>query len=143
MSKDEALAELRELGFRRFDANSFILAATRGKADALRLFIAAGMPVDSQSGARTALMSAAMMGRVEAGKVLIDAGANVNQTDSTGSPPLSRLVMQCGATELLRAFIDAGADITVQLPGGTTLRQMAELSGCTENAKVLKAAGAK
>ena len=143
MSKDQALAELQELGFRRFDANSFILAATRGKADALSLFIAAGMPVDSQSGGRTALMSAAMMGHVEAGKVLIDAGANVNQTDSTGSPPLSRLVMQCGATELLRAFIDAGADLIVQLPGGTTLRQMAELSGCTENAKVLKAAGAK
>jgi len=143
MSKDQALAELRELGFRRFDANSFILAATRGKADALRLFIVAGMPVDSQSGGRTALMSAAMMGHVEAGKVLIDAGANVNQTDSAGSPPLSRLVMQCGATELLRAFIDAGADLSVQLAGGTTLRQMAELSGCTENAKVLKAAGAK
>jgi hypothetical protein len=143
MSKDQALAELQELGFRRFDANSFILAATRGKADALNLFIAAGMPVDSQSGGRTALMSAAMMGHVEAGKVLIDAGANVNQTDSTGSPPLSRLVVQCGATELLRAFIDAGADLSVELPGGTTLRQMAELSGCTENSKVLKAAGAK
>jgi hypothetical protein len=142
-SKDQALAELREMGFRRFDANSFILAATRGKADALSLFIAAGMPVDTQSGGRTALMSAAMMGHVEAGKVLIDAGANVNQTDSTGSPPLSRLVMQCGATELVRAFIDAGADLGVELPGGTTLRQMAELSGCTENAKVLKAAGAK
>jgi hypothetical protein len=143
LSKDQALAELRELGFRRFDANSFILAATRGKADALSLFIAAGMPVDSQSGGRTALMSAAMMGHVEAGKVLIDAGANVNQTDTTGSPPLSRLVMQCGATELLHTFIDAGADLNVQLPGGTTLRQMAELSGCAENAKVLKAAGAK
>ena len=51
--------------------------------------------------------------------------------------------MQCGATELVRAFIDAGADLSVQLPGGTTLRQMAELSGCTDNAKVLKAAGAK
>ena len=143
MSKDQALAELQELGFRRFDANSFILAATRGRADALRLFIAAGMPVDSQSGGRTALMSAAMMGHVEAGKVLIDAGADVNQTDSTGSPPLGRLVMQCDATGLVRAFIDGGADLSVQLPGGTTLRQMAELSGCAENAQVLKAAGAK
>ena len=143
ISKDQALAELQELGFRRFDANSFILAATRGKADALSLFIAAGMPVDSQSGGRTALMSAAMMGHVEAGKALIDAGADVNQPDSTGSPPLSRLVMQCGATELVRAFIDAGADLDVKLPGGTTLRQMAELGGCTENAKALKTAGAK
>ena len=86
---------------------------------------------------------AQLMGRVEAGKVLIDAGADVNQTDSTGSPPLTRLVMQCDATELVRAFIDAGADLSVELAGHTTLHQMAELGGCTENAKVLKAAGAK
>ena len=143
MSKDEALAQLEEIGFRRFDANSFILAATRGKADALELFIAAGMPVDTESGGRTALMSAAMLGHVEAGKVLIDAGADVNKTDSTGSPPLTRLVMQCDATELLRAFIEAGADLTVKLPGGVTARQMAELNRCSENARVLKEAGAK
>ncbi len=143
MSKGEALAQLKELGFRRFDVNSFLLAATTGKADALRLFLEAGMPVDSQSSGRTALMSAAMMGHVEAGKVLIDAGADVNQGDSTGAPPLSRLVMKCDATELLRTFIDAGADLTVELRGGVTLRQMAELARCSENARVLKEAGAK
>ena len=84
-----------------------------------------------------------LMGHAEAGKVLINAGADVNQGDSTGSPPLGRLVMQCGATELLRAFIDGGADLTVELRGGVTLRQMAELAGCSENARVLKEAGAK
>ena len=143
MSKNEVLAELKELGFRRFDPNSFILAATRGKADVVKLFIVGGMPVDTELGGRTALMSAAMMGHVEAGKVLIDAGADVNQGDSTGSPPLSRLVMQCGASELVQAFIDADADLAVELPGGVTLRQMAKLARCSENARVLKEAGAK
>jgi len=142
MSKEDAIAQLKELGFRRFDANSFVLAATQGKADALRLFIAGGMPADTESGGRTALMSAAMMGHVEAGKVLIQAGADVNKSDTAGSPPLLRLVMKCGATELVRAFIDAGADLTVKLPGGVTAREMAALANCTENAKVLKAAGA-
>jgi hypothetical protein len=143
MSKDEVLAELKELGFRRFDTSSFMLAATTGKADVLKLFIAGGMPVDTESGGRTALLSAAMMGHVEAGKVLIDAGADVNQTDSAGSPPLARLVMKCDATELVQAFIDAGADLAVKLPGNMTLRQMAELGRCSENARVLKEAGAK
>ncbi|MEN8163497.1 MAG: ankyrin repeat domain-containing protein [Acidobacteriota bacterium] len=143
MSKDDVLAELKDLGFRRFDANSFILAATTGKADVLKLFIAGGMPVDTESGGRTALMSAAMMGRVEAGKVLIDAGADVNRTDSTGSSSLALLVMKCDATELLQTFIDAGADLTVKLRGGVTLRKMAELGRCTENERVLKEAGAK
>ena len=51
--------------------------------------------------------------------------------------------MQCGATELLRAFIDADADLTLKLPGDVTLRQMAELAKCSENARALKEAGAK
>ena len=143
LSKEDAVAQLKTLGFRRFDANSFILAATRGKADALRLFLAGGMPVDTESGGRTALMSAAMMGHVEAGKVLIDAGADVNRPDVAGSPPLLRLVMKPGATELVQAFIDAGADLTVELPGGVTPLKMATIANCTENAKVLKAAGAR
>lgn len=143
MSREDALAGLKELGFRRFDANTFVLAATQGKAEALRLFIAAGMPADTESGGRTALMSAAMMGHVEAGKVLIQAGADVNKRDSTGSPPLLRLAMKCGATELVRAFVDAGADLTVELPGGVTARSMAEMANCKENARVLKAAGAR
>jgi len=142
LSKDEAVAQLKKLGFRRFDANSFILAATRGRADAVRLFIAAGMPVDSELGGRTALMSAAMLGHVEAGKALIEAGADVNKPDVTGSPPLLRLVMKCQATELVRAFIEAGADLNVTLPGDVTARRMAEMANCKENAGVLKEAGA-
>ncbi|MCP4902377.1 MAG: hypothetical protein GY906_35870 [bacterium] len=143
MSQDEALAQLKELGFRRFDANSFLLAATRGKTDALKLFIAGGMPVETESGGRTALKSAAMMGHVEAGKVLIKAGADVNSTDSSGAMPLHRLVMQCKATELVQAFIDAGADIKTKLPGNISVLKMAEVTNCTENARVLKEAGAK
>ena len=143
MSKEDAITQLKELGFRRFDANSFVLAATSGRADALRLFIAGGMPVDTESGGRTALMSAAMMGHVEAGKVLIEAGADVNKPDVTGSPPLLRLVMKCNATELVQAFIDTGADLNVELRGGVTARAMAKMANCTENTRVLKAAGAR
>jgi len=142
-SQDEVLAQLKTLGFRRFDANSFMLAATQGKAGALELFIAAGMPVDTESGGRTALMTAAMMNHIEAGKVLIDAGADVNRPDSTGSTPLHLLVMRCDTTEFLRALIDAGADLTIKLVGGVSPYKMAKMSRCSENARVLKEAGAK
>ena len=142
-SQDEALAQLKELGFRRFDANSFILAATRGKAVALELFIAAGMPVDTESNGQTALITAATLNHVEAGKVLIDAGADVNKPDNTGSTALHRLVMRCDTTEFLRALIDAGADLTVKLAGGVSPYKMAKMSRCSENARVLKEAGAK
>jgi hypothetical protein len=143
ISKDEAMAQLAALGFRHFDANSFILAATRGKTDALRLFLAAGMPVDSESGGRTALLMAATMGHVEAGKMLIEAGADVNQKDATGSPPLLRAVMQCKASELVQVLIDAGADLSVSYLGGTPVVEVAKATGCTETVKILTAAGLK
>lgn len=143
ISREDAIAQLKTLGFRRFDANAFILAATRGRADALKLFIAGGMPVDTECGGRTALLSAAMMGHVEAGKVLIGAGADVNKPDLTGSPPLLRLVMKRNAAELVQAFIDAGADLTVELRGGVTALQLAKMAKCQENVRVLKAAGAR
>ena len=143
LSNDEALEQLKKLGFRRFDANSFVLAATRGRADALELFIAAGMPVDTESGGQTALMATATLGRNEAGKFLIEAGADVNKPNSTGSVPLHRVVMRCGATELLQALIDAGADLTIKLPGGVSAYKMAKMINCSENARVLKEAGAK
>ena len=142
-SQDAALAELKKLGFRRFDANSFILAATRGKADALELFLAAGMPVDTESGGRTALMTAATMNHLEAGMVLIDAGADVNRPDNTGLLPLHLLVMRCDTTEFVRALIDAGADLKVKLAGGVSPYKMAKMSNCPENARVLKEAGAR
>ena len=65
------------------------------------------------------------------------------QADVSGSPPLSLLVMKCDATELVQAFIDGGADLAVKLPGNMTLRQMARLTKCSENARVLKEAGTK
>ncbi|MCD4655883.1 hypothetical protein K8T06_18335 [bacterium] len=84
-----------------------------------------------------------MMGHVKAGKILIAAGADVNKPDVTDSAILFRLVMQCDATELVQAFIDAGADLKAELSGGITLCEMAKLAKCTKNAKVLKAAGAR
>jgi hypothetical protein len=50
--------------------------------------------------------------------------------------------MKCPATELVQAFIDAGADLEATLSGGVTARKMAELANCRENARVLEAAGA-
>jgi len=43
----------------------------------------------------------------------------------------------------VRALIDAGADLKVKLAGGVSPYKMAKMSRCSENAKMLKEAGAK
>ncbi len=48
-----------------------------------------------------------------------------NQTDSSGTPPLLRAVMQCKAAGLVQALIDAGADLTVSFSGGVSAVGMA------------------
>jgi len=143
ISRSEAIKRLNKLGIRKFEASTFVMAAIQGRTDALKIFIAAGMPIDVESDGRTALMSAAMMGHVEAGKFLIEAGADVNKTDLTGALPLLRLSMQCKATELVKAFIKAGADLNAKMEGGITALEMARLAKCTQNARVLAAAGAR
>ncbi|MFV2072552.1 MAG: ankyrin repeat domain-containing protein [Thermoanaerobaculales bacterium] len=142
-SQDDVLAQLRKFGVRRFDASSFVWAASQGKTEALELFIAAGMPVDTDSYGRTALIAAATMNHVEAGKLLIAAGADVNRSNSTGSTPLHLLVMRCDTTEFLRTLIDAGANLSVKLVGGVSPYKMAKMSNCSENARLLKESGAR
>jgi len=71
---------------------------------------------------------------------LIEAGADVNIADANNATPLLHAAGNCVANEVVRALIDAGADPTPATRGGTTAQQMAEITGCTENQKIIQGA---
>ena len=90
-------------------------AALNGDVRTLSLLLDSG--VDSNGSYRggcwvrgeTALMFAAMGGRVEAGKLLIARGANVNQT-ADGRDAMYCAIMN-GQTQFVKLLIENGADI--------------------------------
>ena len=75
-----------------------ILVSALRQGSCLSALISAGVDVNaaSQSGC-TALMEAATRGDTEATRVLIDAGANVNQGETTAEPSCTRLLLKSGA----------------------------------------------
>jgi len=91
----------------------------------------------------TPLILAASFGHLEAARVLILAGVDVNAKDETGSTALLRAAGRCDATELVELLIKSKADLNVKAKGGATPLMMANAVKCTENAAALKKAGAK
>jgi ankyrin repeat protein len=73
-------------------------------------------------GAETALMFAARNGDLESAKLLVAAGANVNDTDAWGVSALV-LAEHSGFTELASFFLDKGADPNLAAAGFTAMHE--------------------
>lgn len=71
----------------------------------------------------TALLFAARAGHIEASRILIDAGANVNETVGDGTSVLVLAVMN-GHYELAAMLVDKGADPNADAQGWTALHQL-------------------
>ena len=70
--------ELNQTGI-AFTPETFLAAASHGDLPRMKLFLNAGMPVDARiQGGQTALMWASGQGKLEAVKLLISTGADVN-----------------------------------------------------------------
>ncbi len=102
-------------------------AAASGNVDAMKQQLAAGKDVDAkeQPGGSTPLLVAAVFGRVEAAKLLIEKGANVNARSDDGATALHGAAFFCH-TEIVELLLSKGADINAEnIRGETSLDAVA------------------
>ena len=98
----------------RYDGTALIAAAHLGHAEVVRMLIAAGAPLDHVNNLKwTALIESIVLGdggknHTETLRALVDAGANVNIPDGSGSTPL-RLARNRGYREMVAILEKAGA----------------------------------
>ena len=147
-----------------------LFAAYYHRPDILRALIGAGAPLDVFEAAATGEVAAlrgwldrdpalvqahspdgyaplglaALFGRTEAARLLLDAGADVD-APSRGAAPVRPLHSAVSGLhrDLAALLLEAGADSSAPQPGGLTPLMLAALRGATELAELLLAHGAQ
>lgn len=96
-------------------------AVVTDNLDAIHQHIKAGSDLNvlEPSRASTPLITAAALGKTEAAKILIDAGAALNYKNADGSTALHTSAV-FGKTEVAKILIDAGIDLNSQNNEGAT-----------------------
>ena len=98
----------------RYDGTALIAAAHLGHAEVVRVLIAAGAPLDHVNNLQwTALIESIVLGdggnnHTETLRALVNAGANINIPDGSGSTPL-KLARNRGYREMVAILEKAGA----------------------------------
>lgn len=96
----------RKMGF-----TPLMTAAASGHLDVVRTLLDGGADVNQDdSTGYTPLMMAAQEKEATIARLLVERGANVNTRDDSGSTALSIAAGKNGSVELVRYFIDKGAD---------------------------------
>jgi hypothetical protein len=138
-SDTQARIGLRNAGL-EFDEETFTRKVQGGDAGAVQLFLAAGMPAVVHG--KQAIWAAISFKHPEVVKVLIDAGADVNQAGEYGQT-MVMLASDLKHLEILQMLIDAGAD--VNRPNEYKIAPLATAAeqGGKEVVELLLKAGAK
>lgn len=134
---DHALWRLKQMEI-PYDPNHFRGAILDGNADAVELFLTAGMPVETAN----ALHEAVSGGKAAVVKILLKHGANANGKDGYGQS----LVMTSVSghyMDVLTLLIAAGADVSTPNQYRVTPLAVAAEQGHLDAVNMLVAAGAK
>lgn len=96
-------------------------AVVTGNLDAVKQHIKAGsdLNVKDPFGGSSPLISAAVFGKTEIAKTLINAGVDLNFQNNDGSTPLHTAAFFC-RPEIVRMLLDKGADKTIKNKFGAT-----------------------
>jgi hypothetical protein len=96
-------------------------AVVAGHLEAVQQHIAAGSDINVKDpfGGSSPLISAAVFGKSEIAKVLIDAGASLNFQNNEGSTALHTAAFFC-RPEIVKMLLDKGADKTIKNKYNTT-----------------------
>jgi ankyrin repeat protein len=99
-------------------------AVVTGNKDALKQHIAAGTNLNEKDpfGGSSPLISAAVFGKTDEAKILIDAGADINFQNNDGSTALLTAAFFC-RPEIVKMLLDKGADKTITNKYGATAYQ--------------------
>ncbi len=134
----------------RGSPQALVAAAEAGDLAALRRMLEAGTPVDGRDGRqRTALLAATQANRIDAARLLIERGANVNvnHVNRLGwTALLEAIILGDGGaahTEIVRLLVAGGADVNLADAQGVTPLAHAEQRGQAVIADGLRRVGAR
>ena len=96
-------------------------AAANGNIEAIKQHLEAGTDVDAKEppGGGTPLIVAGIFGQVEAARLLIEEGANVNASSNDGATALHAAAFFC-RTEIVKLLLDKGAEVNAKNIRGET-----------------------
>lgn len=123
-----------------FGLGAVYKAARDGDLNVLKTLIDAGVDVDeqlSENENRTALIVAAINGRMQAVLILLEANADTERRDNTGDTALIDAAAR-GHIDIAKALIKAGADPTALGEQNMSARQWAERHKKTDIADLLR-----
>lgn len=96
-------------------------AVVTGNMEMVKYHIESGSDINEKepAGGSSPLISACVFGQTEAALALINAGADINQTNNDGSTALHSAAFFC-RTEIVKALLAAGIDTTIKNNTGST-----------------------
>jgi len=119
---------------------SLVMAAYKGNIDIVKLLVMAGANVNAApQGGMNALFVASQQGALDVVQFLLEnTNSAIDVATAGGTTPLL-ISTQKGHTEVVKLLLRHGANIKARLKDGTTARVIAEASGFTALANLLRA----